>query len=104
MFFRGRERKKNIDRWSYYKGDEDSSTSRANLMTFKRWMMLVCTVCSVGTAAADMYRWLDENGRVSISDNVPERYRDAATKIDTNALDISDSQRREALERADLEQ
>lgn len=73
-------------------------------MTIKRLMMLlICSVLSVASAAVDMYRWVDENGRVSVSDNVPARYRDVATKIDTSASDISDIQRQEALMRADQE-
>lgn len=66
-------------------------------------MLLVFSTFSTAIAAADIYRWVDENGRVSISDHVPARYRDVATKIDTSAADISDSQRRQALESADRE-
>lgn len=73
-------------------------------MTVKKWvMLLVCAAFSVAAAAADMYRWVDESGRVSVSDNVPARYRDVATKIDTSASDIPDNQRRDALKRADQE-
>jgi len=73
-------------------------------MTIKRLvMLLVCAAFSVVAVAADMYRWVDENGRVFLSDNVPARYRDVATKFDTSASDISDSQRQEALKRADQE-
>lgn len=73
-------------------------------MTIKRCIMLLgCSMISVAAVAADMYRWIDETGRVSISDNVPARYRDVATKIDTSASDISNGQRQQALERADQE-
>jgi hypothetical protein len=99
----GRRLQKNIPCWPCYKQDEYSSTSGANLMTTKRWMLLGCAMISVAAVAADMYRWVDENGRVSISDTVPAAYRDVATKIDTSASDISDSQRQKALERADQE-
>lgn len=50
--------------------------------------------------AADLYRWVDENGRTHVSDIVPTRYHDVATKIDTSASEISESQRQEALARA----
>lgn len=50
--------------------------------------------------AADLYRWVDENGRTHVSDVVPTRYHDVATKIDTSASEISESQRQEALARA----
>ncbi len=74
-------------------------------MTIKRLLMLfVCSsALGVASAAADMYRWVDENERVSVSDNVPARYRDIATKIDTSASEISDRQRQEAVERATRE-
>lgn len=71
-------------------------------MSIKRWVLLLVGA-AFNVMAADMYRWVDENGRVSVSDNVPARYRDVATKIDTSASDISDRQRQEALERADQE-
>ena len=73
-------------------------------MAIKRLvMLLLCVAFSVAAVAADMYRWVDENGRVSVSDNVPEHYRDVATKIDTSVSDISDNQRQEALTRAEQE-
>lgn len=50
--------------------------------------------------AADLYRWVDENGRTHVSDIVPTRYHDVATKIDTSASEIPESQRQEALVRA----
>lgn len=66
-------------------------------------MLLVFSVFSAAAAAADIYRWVDENGRVSVSDEVPARYRGVATKIDTSAADISDHQRQQAVERAGRE-
>lgn len=74
------------------------------MTTIKRLaMLLVCAAFSLAAVATDMYRWVDENGRVSISDNVPARYRDVATKIDTSASDISDARQQEALARAGRE-
>lgn len=75
-----------------------------NLMMSKRWaVLLVCLVFGTAAFAEDIYRWVDEKGRVSISDNVPARYRDVATKIDASASNISERQRQQALERADRE-
>lgn len=58
-------------------------------------------VCLASRASAtDIYRWVDENGRTHLSDVVPERYRDAATRIDSRSHELSPEQQREARERA----
>lgn len=49
--------------------------------------------------AATIYQWVDENGRTQLSDTVPPRYKDVATKVDTSASRVSEKQRQEALER-----
>lgn len=33
-------------------------------------------------SAADIYRWVDKNGRVQLSDKVPEEYKDKAIKME----------------------
>jgi hypothetical protein len=50
--------------------------------------------------AADIYRWVDDQGRVHIGDTVPDRYRRVATKLDSKAHEPSARQRTEAAERA----
>lgn len=45
--------------------------------------------------AADMYRWVDENGRTQLSDTVPEKYRKSAVKIDSRRYELSAEQRSE---------
>jgi hypothetical protein len=49
--------------------------------------------------AADIYRWVDENGQTHLSDKVPDRYRDSAVKVDPGATDLSPEQQRQAQER-----
>mgnify|MGYP001767041620 CR=1 FL=1 len=53
-----------------------------------------------GAGATDIYRWVDENGRTHLSDVVPERYRDTATRVDSRSHELTPEQRREARERA----
>ena len=49
---------------------------------------------------ADMYRWVDERGRTHIADTVPEKYRDAAKKLDSRSFEPTPQQRSEAAARA----
>lgn len=51
--------------------------------------------------SADLYRWVDENGRTHITDSVPEQHRKSATRIDTRQFEVSGEQRREAEARAE---
>ena len=45
---------------------------------------------------ADIYRWVDENGRVQFSDTVPEKFKKSATHIDSRQYELTPAQRREA--------
>jgi hypothetical protein len=49
--------------------------------------------------AADIYRWVDENGKVHMSDVVPEKYRKSAKRIGSPS-EVSPAQREEAEARA----
>jgi hypothetical protein len=49
--------------------------------------------------AADLYRWVDDKGRVHFSDTVPAEYRNTARKIAAEA-DVPPERRKEAEERA----
>ena len=53
--------------------------------------------------AAEIYRWVDENGRTHVSDVVPEKYRKSAKKIESRAYEPSAKDQKEAQERAELE-
>jgi hypothetical protein len=50
--------------------------------------------------AADVYRWVDAQGRVQLSDRVPEEYKNSATRVDTSPSQLTPAQQREAQERA----
>lgn len=65
-----------------------------------RCMLLGMIVLAGAVEAADLYRWVDENGRTHVADVVPPRYQDVATKVDTTPSAIPESQRQEALDRA----
>lgn len=50
--------------------------------------------------AADIYRWVDEQGRMHAGDVVPERYKGTAVRIDSKRYQPSERQRAEAADRA----
>ena len=60
----------------------------------------LCSVLAPLAHAADIYRWVDEKGLTHISDTVPPQYRKNATRIDTSASQVSESDRALAAERA----
>lgn len=64
---------------------------------------LPVSLLSSPAVAADIYRWVDENGRTHVSDTVPARYRSAATRVDTSAADVSEQDRNAARQRAERE-
>jgi hypothetical protein len=63
----------------------------------------VAGLATTPVLAADIYRWVDENGRTQMSDVVPERYRSRATRVDSRQFELSDAQRKEAAARAERE-
>jgi hypothetical protein len=50
--------------------------------------------------AADIYRWVDDTGRVHLSDQVPEQFRTSATRIDSRQFELTAQQRSDAAARA----
>ncbi len=68
-------------------------------MNTKTVFLLACSLLISSAYGATIYQWIDENGRTHISDTVPARYKDVATKLDTEASRVSEKQRQEALER-----
>ena len=68
-------------------------------------LLLACALLSLPAGAADIYRWVDENGKVQISDTVPEKYRKSAKRIDSGQSEVTPQQRAaaEALAEKDRE-
>lgn len=62
------------------------------LLTVFACAWLACTQ----SYAADIYRWVDENGKPQMSDRVPEKYRDTAVRIDSRRFELTPEQQREA--------
>jgi hypothetical protein len=50
--------------------------------------------------AADIYRWVDENGQTHLSDTVPDKYRNSATRVDPGPTELTPEQQRETQDRA----
>jgi hypothetical protein len=64
-------------------------------------LLVLVLVFGSGTGrAADIYRWVDEQGRNHMGDTVPERYRNNATRVDSRQFDILEKDRQAALQRA----
>jgi hypothetical protein len=76
-----------------------------DILSLKRCYVLVALgVWGIGPGhAADVYRWVDAQGRVQLSDRVPEEYKNSATRVDTSASQLTPAQQREAQERAGQE-
>jgi len=53
-----------------------------------------------GAQAGDIYRWVDGQGRTHLSDVVPEKYKDVATRTDSEKYALTPEQQREAAVRA----
>jgi len=68
-------------------------------------LLLAVALLSLPAGAADIYRWVDENGKVHISDTVPEKYRKSAKRIDSGQYEVTPQQRAaaEALAERDRE-
>jgi hypothetical protein len=61
---------------------------------------------AASVSAADLYRWVDEKGKVQYGDSVPERYKGQAKRIggsNVSESDRSEAEARAARERSALE-
>src|SRR5688572_21957921 len=61
-------------------------------------MTTVATVASP-VPAADLYRWVDENGRTQLSDRPPSKAPGAIVRQDARQFEQTEGQRREAAAR-----
>ena len=50
--------------------------------------------------AGDIYRWVDDKGQPQVSDVVPAKYQDQATRINSKKYELSSDQKAEARDRA----
>ena len=65
-----------------------------------RSLLLALALLSLPAGAKDIYRWVDEDGRVHISDVVPEKYRNTARRIDSSQFEVTEQERAAAEARA----
>ncbi len=61
---------------------------------------LLLAFVSLSVHAADIYRWVDEKGKVHFSDSVPEKYKRSATQTDSRRYELSEDQLKERAVRA----
>ena len=62
-----------------------------------RSTVLACLLlCCLVARASEIFMWVDERGRVQISDVVPEKYRASARKVDSQSFELTPQQRAEA--------
>jgi hypothetical protein len=59
------------------------------------FLLLFC-VLSLAARAGEVFRWVDENGKVHYGDTIPERYKQQAKKVDAPGAGLTDAQRQEA--------
>ena len=50
--------------------------------------------------AGDIYRWVDDQGQTQVSDVLPEKYRDKATRINSKKYELTSEQKADARDRA----
>jgi Domain of unknown function (DUF4124) len=71
----------------------------------KLLILCVCALCLTPSAliAGDIYRWVDDQGQTQMSDVVPEKYRDKATRINSRRYELTPEQKADARSRARYE-
>jgi hypothetical protein len=58
--------------------------------------LILVLALSSAIYAAEVFRWVDENGEVHYGDSVPERYKQKAKKLDSAGPPVTSEQRKEA--------
>lgn len=53
--------------------------------------------------STSIFRWMDDNGRMQMSDVVPDKYKNSSTCSDSQKYELSTEQKREVEQRADEE-
>ena len=72
------------------------------MATMRLACLLVFAAMSTAAFAADVYKWVDEKGRVQYGESVPAKYKKSAVKIDPEEAQPkpTEAQRQEAAARA----
>jgi len=74
-------------------------TRKGSAMVHRVAFLLLLGSMSLSTYGADIFRWVDENGKVHYGDSIPDRYKQKAKKIDPKSDEVTGAQRQEAQER-----
>ncbi len=69
-------------------------------MNYRILLLLAFAAMTAGAYAADVYKWVDEKGRIQYGEKVPAKYKANATKVDITTPAPTDAQRQEAEARA----
>jgi hypothetical protein len=62
-------------------------------------LAMLAALATTAAHAADIYRWVDDEGRTHISDSVPDRYRARAQRYDSDAFKANDADMKASRER-----
>jgi len=73
---------------------------RGKTVLFSWLAAAVLAMLAPAAGASTICRWVDENGRTQLSDEVPERYKSSASCTDSQKYDVSPMQRQAAPQRA----
>ena len=73
---------------------------RHRLVAFSVLALSTLLLLPLSLQAAEVYRWVDESGQTHLSDTVPDRYRNSATRVDPGPTELTPQQREEAEARA----
>jgi len=65
-------------------------------MVGKVAVILFCSSLSFAAQANEIFRWVDEKGKVHYGSSVPEKYRDKGKRLDSESPDDLKARRREA--------
>jgi hypothetical protein len=65
------------------------------------WLATLAALATTAAHAADIYRWVDDEGRTHMSDTVPDRYRARAQRYDADAFKANDADQKASRERTD---
>jgi hypothetical protein len=68
-----------------------------------RLLTAVCMISfCIAAQAVDIYRWVDEKGKVHFSDSPPEKYKHTARKNDSRQYELTEAQKKELAARAHI--